>query len=1015
VESTLSTIAWGQITQQIAKMGQEAINAYQEQQRAMSGLSAIARAYGQDQAAVEQAVRSLTDNGILPLTSAATALRNLLSTGLSLDQAVELVQVFEDRAAVGRAESISFAQAVENLSQAFKTESSELGDLSGMTENYSQILEVGAQTLGKSVNELTQAERAQAKYLGVLQLSQPYIGSVATVMDDLSSKQAKLQSTTKEVAATLGDALAPVSEQYTEIVTEAAEALGRWIKYNDEAARSLTLAVGGATAAVTAVTALTAAIRLLSSALGGGWIALAVTGVSALAGAVGGLTVAQKTHSVEASRNATEVYDLMRKYEALRRVVDDATSSVEDKELAMTQLKNVTQQLIDLQPVLAVAFDDEMRLIGAQTDKYNELRAAVEAVTRAKLQQKVVEAEQNLASLQATREQIAARYDARTFSGFLRQLTDPELQGYVTPEQVRARSQELAAADPDMRLVEAEIRVAQAELEAAKLALANMDKPLSATEVMSRSTGRNVYTSSGISTSGSTTSTTDPVAAALRALEHQRTMGYIDTQGYIAGLEQIKEAYAVTADQLMDIDERIKRARDQMTADEIANAEAARKAKIDAATKWMDWSIRMGFMSTEQEIDRINEILQTYELTEDEVMDLVARRYEAEQRLSSEAAKSEEERVRNALALINHRRAMGEVSLQEEIEALEAHLEQEQAYYETHTDELWDIQERLYDLREQARQEDLRAEEEAARKIQQAWEDAQKRVAQAISALRDLLREEQERDLDRLERRYSEEEARQQQRIDQLQEELDALRQRNKEEDRALKLAELRKQLEEAEASGPLEEFITATGERIWRNRQAEELRERIAEEERQQERERQEERLQDQIRAEQDRLQAMRESHQEALADRRRYWSDLLDLDDDQLIEMVQQTDLHFGDWYSTMEDWLENARVMTEHQADAITDELDRITREIRDAQDALDELNRSGVLVVPEAVSLPASYRNTVNVGGVSVNVTVQGGSSPQATAAAVAAAVPGAVTEALDLAAARSGARFGLRLY
>nr|MBO2512284.1 hypothetical protein [Gammaproteobacteria bacterium] len=157
------------------------------------------------------------------------------------------------------------------------------------------------------------------------------------------------------------------------------------------------------------------------------------------------------------------------------------------------------------------------------------------------------------------------------------------------------------------------------------------------------------------------------------------------------------------------------------------------------------------------EIRRLNEILQTYELTADERMAIeeqlmaavrrsIAERERAEKEAAEKAARTEEERVKNALALINHRVAMGELALEEEIAALEEHLQKEKAYYEQHIDELWAIEERLYRLREQARQEELA-------KMRQMAEE-QKRFLQAVAEA-DLraLREQFERQERLIERR----------------------------------------------------------------------------------------------------------------------------------------------------------------------------------------------------------------------------------------------------------------------
>lgn len=494
-------------------------------------------------------------------------------------------------------------------------------------------------------------------------------------------------------------------------------------------------------------------------------------------------------------------------------------------------------------------------------------------------------------------------------------------------------------------------------------------------------------------------------------------MGYIDTAGYIAALEEIKRAYELTEDQLMDIDERIHRARQQMTEEEARAYEQARRQKLDSELRWLDFRLRTGVASAQDEIDTINQILQTYELTEAEAMSLVERRYSAQERLRQENERrareyesAEQERIAQDLRLIEHQTRMGELSLQEQIEALENHLARESYYYEKHAEDRMDLEERIYRLKEELREEDLRAQREA---LAQAEQD----LAASVSRLRQTLRLAQQRDLAELQAVYDAQEAAQRAVIDRLQRELELLERRNREEDRALKLAELRKRLAEAEEAGPLTEFITAEGERIWRNVQAEELREQIAEEERQQERERERERLQDRIRAEQEYLREMQAANRAALDERRQYWSSLMSLEDEQLLALVQQTDYYMGQdgWYGAMETWLTQAYDLTETQVANITAELARIVDEARAAQAALESLAAAGSITVPAPATIPST--SSVSMGGVVVEQhnTITTTGDPAAVAAAVGRATQTGAETGFDLAAARAGAAFGRRIY
>lgn len=178
-------------------------------QLAVSGLSTTASAFGNDAGKAQAAAKRLTDDGLLPLTTTSSALRNLLAGGLNLDQASRLMDIYKDRAAFGRQSTIGYGQAVDNLAESFLTQSSQVGNLSGMTENYNQIIASGAAQMGKTVAQLNNAETAQAKYLGTIALSNGSVGDAARYAETYAGAQAKLEAATTNAHIAIGQALQP--------------------------------------------------------------------------------------------------------------------------------------------------------------------------------------------------------------------------------------------------------------------------------------------------------------------------------------------------------------------------------------------------------------------------------------------------------------------------------------------------------------------------------------------------------------------------------------------------------------------------------------------------------------------------------------------------------------------------------------------------------------------------------------------------------------------------------------
>jgi hypothetical protein len=64
--------------------------------------------------------KDLSADGLMPLGDAASGLKNLLASGMSLDQAIKLMKAFKDSAAFGRQGSLEFGQAIVRCDRGYQ-------------------------------------------------------------------------------------------------------------------------------------------------------------------------------------------------------------------------------------------------------------------------------------------------------------------------------------------------------------------------------------------------------------------------------------------------------------------------------------------------------------------------------------------------------------------------------------------------------------------------------------------------------------------------------------------------------------------------------------------------------------------------------------------------------------------------------------------------------------------------------------------------------------------------------
>ena len=210
-----------------------------EYELSLTGLSRISQRFGEDQDIATESAKRLASDGLITVSTAAEGLQKLMQGGLSLDQAIELMNAYKNEAAFGRASTIEYDQAVRNLSESFYTENSMIGNLSGQTENWNVLLDRGAELLGKSKDELTKTERAQAKYLAQKELSLLTEGDSIKYAETYAGKLSTLQNSYRELKSVIGNVFMPATREATGIIGTFITSIFNFVKESEGKLRTL--------------------------------------------------------------------------------------------------------------------------------------------------------------------------------------------------------------------------------------------------------------------------------------------------------------------------------------------------------------------------------------------------------------------------------------------------------------------------------------------------------------------------------------------------------------------------------------------------------------------------------------------------------------------------------------------------------------------------------------------------------------------------------------------------------
>ncbi|MFD4554407.1 hypothetical protein ACFWP5_08765 [Streptomyces sp. NPDC058469] len=282
VADSLNALAASAIAQQalsgLKNEFDQTIEASNKIQNSLIGVTSVANAFGANAGVARDAAKSLATDGLMSVDDAATSLKNLLSSGFSMPEAIALVNRFKDTAAFGRQSALGFGQAIEGATEGIKNGNSILSDNAGMTKNLSVILQeagYSAQDLSKAT---TDSSIRQALYNGIIRETAPQLGDAARLASTYSGEQSKLSTVIFNTQAKMGDmlkmGLGPLLGGMTQ-----------WIQNNQETVISMAGAIGTVVAFGATVLALASIVRFVALVMGGP-LMLVLTAISAIVGVV---------------------------------------------------------------------------------------------------------------------------------------------------------------------------------------------------------------------------------------------------------------------------------------------------------------------------------------------------------------------------------------------------------------------------------------------------------------------------------------------------------------------------------------------------------------------------------------------------------------------------------------------------------------------------------------------------------------------------------------------------------
>lgn len=278
-----------------------------ELEASLKGLGAVAINTGASFEGAKQAALDLNKQGLLSIQDAAAGLKNLLSSGFGLPEAIKLMNTLTDAASFNRQGTLSLGQAVVGATQGIKNQNSIMVDNAGITKNLSIMYKEYAETINTSAGKLNEAQKRQAIFNGILKEGAVFAGNADAVINTMAGSLTVLGVQTQLAAAEMGKLVQPVASGFIRAFADSARATNEFaleLQKNPEFMAKL-IQVGYTLEAV--FDGITSVVGRLGLAVGGFTTSLLSASVGSfnVLGNIIKLTVGYKAYNAIINRSAT--------------------------------------------------------------------------------------------------------------------------------------------------------------------------------------------------------------------------------------------------------------------------------------------------------------------------------------------------------------------------------------------------------------------------------------------------------------------------------------------------------------------------------------------------------------------------------------------------------------------------------------------------------------------------------------------------------------------------------------
>lgn len=210
---------------QVVNFTKTCIDSASQVQAAFTGLNSIVEGTGNSFAQAQKFINEYTSDGLVSINEAATAYKNLLARGYDTTQIEDVMTRLKDSAAFGRQASYDLGEAVVTATEGLKNENSILVDNAGVTKNVAKMWDDYAKSIGTTAANLTQEQKIQAEYNGIMEETRFQVGDAAAYTKTFSGQVQQLKFNFTQMTAAIGKVVAPIAQLFIPVINSAMQAI----------------------------------------------------------------------------------------------------------------------------------------------------------------------------------------------------------------------------------------------------------------------------------------------------------------------------------------------------------------------------------------------------------------------------------------------------------------------------------------------------------------------------------------------------------------------------------------------------------------------------------------------------------------------------------------------------------------------------------------------------------------------------------------------------------------------